>query len=43
MYIPKSREFSITIVLDFVTQVRDVIFVKCIFGLGKLQGVGISE
>jgi hypothetical protein len=30
-------------VLDLVTQVRDVVFVKCIFSSGKPQGVGISE
>ncbi len=30
------------IALDLVTQVRDVVFVKCIFSLGKPQGVGIS-
>ncbi len=31
------------IVLDLVTQVRDVVFVNCIFSFGKPQGVGISE
>jgi hypothetical protein len=30
-------------VLDLVTQVRDVVFLKCIFSSGKPQGVGISE
>ncbi len=30
-------------VLDLLTQVRDVVFVKCIFSSGKPQGVGISE
>jgi hypothetical protein len=31
------------LVLDLVTQVRDVVFVKCIFRFGKPQGVGILE
>jgi hypothetical protein len=30
-------------VLDLVTQVRDVILVRCIFSSGKPQGVGILE
>ena len=30
-------------VLDLVTQVRDVVFVKCIFSFGEPQGVSISE
>ncbi len=29
--------------LDLVTQVRDVVFVKCIFSFGEPQGVGILE
>jgi hypothetical protein len=30
-------------VLDLVTQVRDVLLVRCIFSSGKPQGVGILE
>jgi hypothetical protein len=29
--------------LDLVTQVPDVIFVKCIFSFGEPQGAGILE
>ncbi len=29
--------------LDLVTQIRDVVFVRCVFSSGKPQGVGISE
>jgi hypothetical protein len=35
--------FRLFSVLDLVTQVRDVVFVKCIFSSGKPQVVGISE
>jgi hypothetical protein len=38
-----SRYVVLIIVLDLVTQVRDVVFVKCIFSSVKPQGVGISE
>jgi hypothetical protein len=38
-----SYPFANGLVLDLVTQVRDVVFVKCIFSFGKPQGVGISE
>ncbi len=37
---PRFRAIT---VLDLVTQVRDVVFVKCIFSSGKPQGVGILE
>jgi hypothetical protein len=30
-------------VLDLVSQVRDVVLMKCIFGSGRPQGVGILE
>ncbi len=33
----------IPIVLDLVSQVRDVVLVMCIFSSGKPQGVGILE
>jgi hypothetical protein len=35
--------YMVIVVLDHVTQVRDVVFVNCIFSFGKPQGVGISE
>jgi hypothetical protein len=31
------------LVLDLVSQIRDVVLVKCIFSSGKPQGVGILE
>ncbi len=37
------KRYISPLVLDLVTQVRDVVFVKCIFSFGKPQGVGISE
>ncbi len=35
--------YMVIVVLDLVTQVRNVVFVNCIFSFGKPQGVGISE
>jgi hypothetical protein len=34
---------EITLVLDLVNQVHDVVLVMCIFSSGKPQGVGILE
>jgi hypothetical protein len=34
---------SLVSVLDLVSQVRDVVLVRCIFSSGKPQGVGILE
>ncbi len=33
----------LSIVLDLVSQVRDVVLMECIFGSGRPQGVGILE
>jgi hypothetical protein len=35
-----SRDFGIVHVLDLVSQIRDVVLIKCIFGSGKPQGAG---
>ncbi len=40
---PRVGNRFIRTVLDPVSQVRDVVFVKCIFSSGKPQGVGILE
>jgi hypothetical protein len=38
-----SELLPILLVLDLVSQVRDVVLVMCIFSSGKPQGVGILE
>ncbi len=42
-YIFMAVHTLVVSVLDLVTQVRDVVFVKCIFSFGKPQGVGILD
>jgi hypothetical protein len=43
LFFNSGVKFSISTVLDLVSQVRDVVLVMCIFSSGKPQGVGILE